>query len=365
MDDAVFVLQQELGALVAGRLPVGEIFQDAVQKSLIKVKENLGSWQKLGLRKKACSGVEGSSVELIRITICRDETDELGDELCLLFDTVLKLVKTPEVLPKVREVHGLVLEKLQLAEGASLHKKLMDLLSQFEAPVSNDQLKVLLGSLQANLLSKPALPADILDKLERLGKVAIQKVGWAFIQWDGYWVVMFHRFFSLPHINVSGDMEVFTTFFHGLAKVHNAAAACRESIEAAGLDLARSLLEEFIVCIRNADKPPEACQDQEVHRAFVGVHDLLKHQFVQPHRDELQETAKTLIAALVESLAEETGLLEQVAGGGSGGKAWTDGCGPLPGDVVAHYDATLGKLDTRQVAKHVGRVTEVALFSNV
>ena len=273
VDDAVFQLQQELGALVAKRA-VNELFVDSVKTSLKKVAANLASWQAMGLRKFACSGVEGSSVELIRLVVQQAEL-ELEDELCLLFDSVLKIVKTPATLPKVKEVHGLVLEKLQLVQGVALHKNLMGLLETFDNPVPIAQFPALHRNLLQSLLSSPTLPADIIAKLNELGRKVIEQVAWATVVWDGDLVQMFHRFFALPQINVTGDMEVWRSFFHGLTKLHFSAVSCREQTEAAGLDLTWSLVEEFIVCFRNADKPAEACQDQELHRVFVQIHDCV------------------------------------------------------------------------------------------
>ena len=79
------------------------------------------------------------------------------------------------------------------------------------------------------------------------------------------------------------------------------------------------------------------------------------------HRAELEETTKVVITALLDAVFQGSYRLRQVHGGSQNGKEWFEGC---DGDIMSHFDKTLGAFDKKVIAREVGNVEQV-IFSYI
>ena len=83
-------------------------------------------------------------------------------------------------------------------------------------------------------------------------------------------------------------------------------------------------------------------------------------EYVARYKEELGVVASILLGALAGDLASAVMSLEQIAGGGPRGSLWHAGSGPLPGDLLEHFEAALATINkTKQAAKCVTKVSEI------
>ena len=158
---------------------VNEMYVGTVKGKLQHVSFMLASWQK-SLRPNACSGLEAACVDVIRRIVTSDVMDRSqpreSHELYGLFDKIVKMPVDPEVIDCAKEVHSMVLGKLELVQGAALHTQLMALVAEINTVTGPRQLQDILSSLTAGLTSKPGLPADILQHLKAVPSDMISRL---------------------------------------------------------------------------------------------------------------------------------------------------------------------------------------------